>query len=317
MMAYVGFCALSAIVNPGVAQNLLGSPYIRLGSLGLIACIIIAWLTSAIREKALALYIYLLIAGLAVLSLPYTWLKFESLDRIGGLFAQPDILAALVGCGFLIGLRLNLSSKYKYLLWISQAFLGALILLTQTRSIVILIILIICIQIVLRRQWKMLAVIGVATLGIYTLVPGRLADQAYAQESLAYRWQLQTSALEIAATKPFGYGAGSLVNALDCQNLKGNLLAETCSEGFAFNSSHNVFLDRFLAVGWLGGLGFLSLVFLAIFRGIKNNNVFVWPLILIGGYYLTNVTHVVLELLLWIFIIQCLVSKLSRASASP
>ena len=83
----------------------------------------------------------------------------------------------------------------------------------------------------------------------------------------------------------------------------------TCRQGYFFNSSHNIFIDRVLAIGWLGGLAFLAIVMLAIYRGLRGKQelwVLGYAVALIGFYYLTNVTSVTLELLLWVLLMRCL-----------
>jgi O-antigen ligase len=94
--------------------------------------------------------------------------------------------------------------------------------------------------------------------------------------------------------------------------LQSPALQKTCHQGYFFNSSHNIFIDRFLAVGWLGGLAFLALAVLAIYKALRAQpevRIVGWALLLIACYYLTNVTNVTLELLLWVLILRGLYSK--------
>lgn len=316
---------LSAALNPNLAYNLLGAPYLRLGALGLLACPLIAFLLYKKTVGQITESLYLLILIAAFISIPYNIFKFQGMVRFAGIFAQPDIMASLLGCGLILGFGSKLRVRNSYLWLAAQTGLAVLLLLTQTRAVIVLVSLICLGGLIVAKQFKILVVtviliaFGVITLSYYG--SGRLNNPGYARQSLIYRWQLQSSAFGQAFTNPVvGYGPGNLADALECKRLNRPALQKTCNtDGYFFNSSHNVFLDRILAIGWLGGLSFIALFCLAVYRGLKNYkaNPFVWPLILIGGYYLTNVTHVVIELLLWIFMIYCLTYRPSRVSASP
>jgi O-antigen ligase len=145
---------------------------------------------------------------------------------------------------------------------------------------------------------------------LHYVAPGRLTNAGYAEQSIHYRLSLQDYALKASGRKPFlGYGPGNLADALRCPWLPAGPLQTTCHQGYFFNSSHNIFIDRILAIGWLGGLAYLGIVILAIYRGIRSKKEvrsMGYGLLLIGCYYLTNVTSLTLELLLWVLVVQCL-----------
>jgi O-antigen ligase len=305
-------CVLSVLVHPHLGYDLLGAPYIRLGTLGLLSCLGCGLVVSRLSPQRLITYLYIGISSCAILSIPYSLLRFHSLLRIGGLFAQADIFAVFVGCGLLLGARLlRLYPRWRYYCFASQGLLGGLLLLSQTRSVLFLLLLIYPLW---RRwsvrKWLLYAGIVVALLiSAQFLLPSRLTNVDYANQSISYRLDLQHAALDAGFKKPlFGYGPGNLADALDCRRLRAAALQKTCQQGYFFNSSHNIFLDRVLAIGWLGGLSYLVFVIMMVGRGLwsssDNHRLLACCALLIAGYYCTNVTSVCLELLLWVLLLQ-------------
>jgi O-antigen ligase len=315
---FATFCLISLFVNRHLGYDFFGAPYIRLGAAGLLACIGIGLLLTTIPRQRLLTWLYVIILGLSVVSVPYSWWHFHSLLRIGGVFAQADILACFVGCGLLFGLEmLSLYPQRRNILLSVHLFWAILLLLTQTRA-VLLIVIILCLLWELQKRrgdkFKRVALYGVAALlllgGLHSFMPNRLTNTAYASESIHYRLTLQGYALKASGQKPvWGYGPGNLADALSCSRLPAESLQITCRQGYFFNSSHNIFIDRVLAIGWLGGLAFLGVVILAIYRSLGSKRtvrILGYAVILISCYYLTNVTSVTLELLLWVLLLQCL-----------
>lgn len=316
---FAACCLVSLFVNPHIGYDITGAPYIRLGTAGLLASIGIGLLARTIPPQRLLTGLYLLISSLAVVSLPYSWLRLDSLVRIGGVFAQADVFACFLGGGLLLGLEVarQYPTRRKPIFCV-QGFLGLLLLLTQTRAVLLLVIIL---GLLWLWQTYNVSLIKLALCVISALLllgmlaqfaPGRLTNVAYASQSLHYRLTLQNQALRATRHSLWGYGPGNLADALDCEQLSGKQLQATCRQGYFFNSSHNVFLDRVLAIGWLGGLSYLALVLLAIYRGLRGSKevrIFGYALLLIAGYYLTNVTSVTLELMVWVLAARCLFSR--------
>jgi O-antigen ligase len=311
-------CVVSLLVNPHLGYDLLGAPYIRLGTAGLLSCIGIGLLAARREAKRLMVELYLLIIGLTILSVPYSWGRFHSLLRIGGVFGQADIMACVVGCGLLIGLGiLNLYPRQQRALLGMQAFLAVVLACTQTRAVLFLVIVLsIAWMLHNKRQksFKSMIYLGALLLllgGLHYALPNRLTNTAYASQSIQYRLTLQKYSLRSSQQHPFwGYGPGNLADALACSRLPARQLQASCHQGYFFNSSHNIYLDRALGLGWIGGLSFVAIVILAVYRGFrtaKELRVFAYVLVLISCYYLTNVTSLALELLLWIVLARCLV----------
>jgi O-antigen ligase len=321
--AFVLAGILSLAINPNKVYGLIGAPFLRLGWAGLVSCIGIALLIARLHLKKLSVHIYtgiLLLSLISVLSEP-----LASGDlRFGGLFDQASVLACTLGCAILLGWEImRLYDRYKNYILGSQAFLLVLLVWTGTRAVLGVVLALSFVwmyQNLPRKRFAMYLLLTAGLLlGFAALAPGRLTDRAYAKESLDYRLSLQNQAFEISLQKPLlGFGPGNLADALECRDLAEPELLKTCEKGYFFNSSHNIFLDRVLMVGWPGGLAYLSLIILAVYKTLRSRELKIAGLIiiLISLYYLTNVTHIVIELLLWVFLMQALAYKSSRASTS-
>lgn len=317
---------VSAFVNPNVGSNLIGAPLIRLGSLGLIACIGVGILSLDIQPKQLINWLYGIISLIAITAVPYYIFVFESVERIGGVFAQPDILAVILGCGVLLGFDVikKYPDKLQYL-GLVQIYMFILLLMTQTRVGLLLTLILSCVwiwqtQTNLKKR-QIYIIFGAFIILVFSLIsflPSRITDTEYAKTSVTYRINLQQSAIQQTYKKPItGYGIGNIADALDCRKLGDQSLQNSCNDGYYFDSSHNIYLDRVLGFGWISGIAYLFLVLLTLWRGFHKTTdirIFAYCGLLIALYYLTNVTSLTLELLLWVLLLQCLVhpSKPSR-----
>ncbi len=311
-------CLISTAVNPHLAYNLLGSPYIRLGSLGLLACIGCGLLLRQRVSQRFYLFIYGEILALGIVSIPYNLLYFHTLQRISGVTAQADITACLLGCGILLGLSLlHAYPQWRRQILVAQVFLAGTLVMTQTRAVLGL-VLILCVLWLIHIRWRpslkqallCFAIGSLIFISIVQFAPHRLTDATFASQSLEYRLSLQSYAWQASKEQPLvGYGPGNLADALNCGRLEAPQLQHTCHQGYFFNSSHNIFLDRLLAIGWLGGLSYALFVMLAIVRGLRVKPSMSGPVyaaILIAAYYFTNVTSIELELLFCILLCSIL-----------
>jgi O-antigen ligase len=322
-------CASSTLLNPHLWQGFFGAPYIRLGALGLLSCIGCGLLISRQKPQQIITALYCVVMLLGITALPYAIVVNNSPDRLGGVIAQASVLACFLGCGIILGWQLLAQyAQQRKLLIGSQLFLIILLVATQTRAVLGLVL---CISIIwtfqrfhaqlTRTQWVAATAVFATILCVgWQFIPARVRDISYAVESIEYRASLQLEAVASSSQRPlFGYGPSNLADALTCQQLESPSLQETCQEGYFFNSSHNIFLDRFLAIGWIGGSLFVLLAVAAIHRGsraAKEHRVLAYALLLICLYYLTNVTTLTLELLVWILLVTCLMlPRANRASA--
>lgn len=318
LVTIFGLSCVLGVWHSHLGYDLLGSPYIRLGALGLLSCVGCGLLVQRLQTRQLIAYIYSGISFVAIVSIPYTLLKFHSLYRVGGVLAQADIFACLLGCGILFGWwLLQAYPQRQKVLVASQLLLIGLLIITQTRAGLLLTILLSSYWMLSQKKrvsWRIavLAIIGtfVLVIGVHYLAPNRLTDASYASQSVTYRWHLQTAALHEAVQHPLlGYGPGNLADALSCQNLTSADLQHSCRQGYFFNSSHNIYLDRILALGWLGGLAYIGLVAYCLYHGLRarsEQRIMALSGLLIALYYFTNVTSVVLELLFWVLLLHSL-----------
>jgi O-antigen ligase len=315
LLAFIIPLLISLLVNPHKTYGLLGAPYIRLGATGFLACIGGGLLLRTIRAERLMVWLYGILLSVSLTAIPYNVLRFHSIGRIGGVFAQADILGIGSACGFLIGLALLGTYPHlkKYLI-VGQASLLLVLFLTQTRAALFLLGLVILVKLVTERRltiktcvlYGAISVVTISGLGLLSLQ--RLTNLSYANESLRYRLSLQGYAIEATLHKPLvGYGPGNVADALACPTLHTAQLQQTCREGYFFNSSHDIFIDRILAIGWIGGLSFVTLTILLVFIGLRRpseDTMFAYCALLIAGYYVTNVTNIEVELLLWICLLR-------------
>lgn len=303
-------CTVSWLVHASVL-NAFGGALARLGSLELLSAVGIGLALAHLPRQRLVTALYASIIVLALISLPYNLLTAHHLVRIGGLLHQPDFFAVIVGVGLLLGADVwQKAPKYRPYLAAGQAYLVIVLVMTQTRAVIALLLLLTLSGLWLsgltikRKTLLSLVSLALIAMGFFSLqavLPGRLTNGHYADQSVSYRLSLQGYAVKALPKKPpAGYGAGSLPQALPCRRLTTPALQATCHEGHYFDSSHNVYLDRLLALGWLGGLSFIGLVILALFKGSHQRNVFWYITLLIALYYLTNPTDLEIELLMWV-----------------
>jgi O-antigen ligase len=313
IILFIVACILSFLFNPHKSYDLLGSPYIRLGSAGLIACVGIGLLTARLKVRQLQLTLYAICLLLAVSSVPYSWLRIHTLYRPGGVFSQADILAVYMGVGLLIGLKLweEFKDRQKIVL-LCQLLLGLALILSSTRSVLILIVILAPLWLnyyvkswTIKRWLSYLVVMALLFGLLATFYHGRLDNIKYASQSLSYRYDLQSEALDSFKSKPIlGYGAGNLADALSCSKLKDIPLQKTCHQNFFFNSSHDIFLDRFLGLGLIGGLAYLCMVVILLKKSLvtPKASILGFAGLLVAFYYLSNVTSVTLEVLFMVLL---------------
>jgi LAS superfamily LD-carboxypeptidase LdcB len=226
-------------------------------------------------------------------------------------------LAAWLGCGFLAGLAvIRWYPQPRRAMVAGQALLLACILLTQTRAVIAaLAILSLVLAWKVMRSRRAVALAGTASLllalsfvPLFRLPGTQVNDSHYLDQSLTYRVHLESAALVLTHSMPVvGYGPGNLASILACATFQAPDLRHTCEQGFYFDSSHNIFLDRLLELGWVGGGLFLAVTLWALAKGFAARDeaahVAAAALVLIAVYYLTNVNSIELELLQFVLIV--------------
>lgn len=311
----IASCVVSIVVNRDLMLALLGEPNSRLGFLSLIASIVCAVLFSLYDVRKFLIGLYTVLCAVVVLSIPYSLLVFDDASRLPGLFSQSSIFACIIGASLILGFAMyEYYPKRKFLLLSLQIILGITLLATQSRSVT-LIIFVILIWLLQKRfnrfriaVMSLLLVLVAGTI-VQIIYPTRFTDAGYLQTSIDYRVMLQTEAAKHSHNRLlFGYGIGNIPSVLNCGSLQADQLQTSCSEGLYFNSSHNIYLDRVLEIGILGSISLILLVVLGIIRGLRSSHsryhLIALGLLLISVYYLTNVTHILLDLLFWILLVK-------------
>lgn len=327
LITYVAFCLLS-LIGRFSQVNLLGGALMRLGSLELISCVGIGLCLRQIDYTQLLRWLYISLATLGVISLPYSIHQAHHLVRIGGLLHQPDFLAVVLAVGFLLGIALwrHSSRRWRLLITLAQAYLLVTIFLTQTRAVILILFLVLLICLwqevgISRRTAIGTVILGLVllagSLGMRHVTDGRLTDESFASESISYRLDLQSYGVKAALHKPIlGYGAYGVTTALACSTLHADALLKTCQSHYYFDSSHNIYLDRFLELGWLGGISFVILVAGLLWYGFRRPSkvsMFAYGALVIALYYFTNVSGLEIETVFWIMLFRCLPPSKPRA----
>jgi O-antigen ligase len=213
----------------------------------------------------------------------------------------------------------------------SRALLAVILFLTGTRAVIAILVLTGLLMLLQSSlSWKrrvawstsIIVVVIIGAVATQNILAHRLTSGDLANQSLHYRFALQHFAVKASLHEPlFGYGPGSLSTPLACPTLHNPALQLTCHQGYYFDSSHNVFLDRVLALGWVGGISFSLFVLAALYKGLRTPGMkryCSYAALLIAAYYLTNPSDLTIELLFWVFLLQPYkLPSLSHASASP
>ena len=314
VVIYVGCCALNLLTHPSF-DTFFGTTMFRLGIPGLVACIGCGLALQGIQAKRLLVWLYATCVLLAATTIPYTLWTAGHISRPGGVFHQADFLGVWMGCGLILGCGLwQAYPAVRRWLIPPQILLVSIMALSQTRAVLVLLPIVGLVMIAqIQTSWQrrialagsMILVITLAVLSLAQLFPNnRVTDTAYSSESIQYRLSLQSFGAKASLHRPvLGFGAGNVSTALACLTLHNAALQKTCHEGHYFDSSHNIFLDRFIALGWVGGAAFLLFVALSLLKGLRRLDMeryFVYCALLLSLYYCTNVTSVSIELLLWV-----------------
>lgn len=323
IVVYVAFCFVSLLAHP-TFDNLFGTRLVRLGSLALVACVGCGVLLCTVTAKRLLLWLYGTCTLLAIITLPYTFLTAHHLSRIGGVFHQADFLAVWMASGIILGVAMwQTYPKYKRYIILCQLLLIGILFLSQTRAVIIvLVILLLAMAATASLGWQLRLALALGIAGVLTaggilsqaVLSKRLTNATYAGQSVSYRLDLEKAGLGAATKQPlWGFGAGGIPNALSCPHLHSTQLQKTCREGFYFDSSHNIFLDRVIALGWIGGVAYIGIIGLALYKGLCRTGIeriYTYGALLIGVCYLTNVTSLTLELLFWVLLMRAFTPKL-------
>lgn len=307
--------SLSLIIFSNNSLNNFGSYIYPIGSITILSFIGLSVFVSSVPRLSLIKYIFLSSLILALVCLVYSIFHSHNPlypERLSGIVFQPDILAAYIAAGFICSLGLIDSRQYdKQRLWLilSSAILFSTVYLTKSRTILAAVILLSVIFIGLKNIRIGLSIL-LTLLLLSILLIGYSHNLHKLNNIISYRSDIQLSASQRFFKNPFVIaGNYGLEKDLSCSNLvKYEALITTCNKGYSFSSSHNIFIDRTIEFGIIGGLAYVCLLFIAIYRymtsKISANKSIGIMLLLISIYYLTNVTSIELELLIWLCLID-------------
>ncbi|HWT56050.1 MAG TPA: O-antigen ligase family protein [Candidatus Microsaccharimonas sp.] len=239
-----------------------------------------------------------------------------SLARVGGAFHQPDLLAIWLVCGWIIGFGLwPQAKKQRWGMAATQTLLLVVIVLSQSRMALLLLIVISLVIAVRQLRGRLRTMAVLLTIGVtglvgssaYLIAPhNRVIDSGYSTQSIQYRLTLQSYGVHAVSYQPIvGYGPANIQTGISCLIIHDPALIRTCQQGYYFESSHNIFLDRFIGLGLLGGSAYIIAVGGLLYIGKRQIGIarYVWYAALaICVYYLTNITSVSIELLLWVLL---------------
>lgn len=311
------------LLGPQHAAILLGTAVDRIGALFLLSAIGMGLAIRKLERDVLVGSLYVTTLLLAAVSVLYNLLFLGSLVRLAGPLRQADVLAAWLGCGFLLGLSLyHRLPRYRVFIIAGQTLLLVTLLLTGTRAVIGIVPLLSVVYVWRygKSQQALAAVVVAACLLILVLFAGPGGTALLGQDA-QLRLHVQAAALHAISGMPLsGYGPGTIANIIPCQRFTSPDLLHVCSLHLVFTSTHNIYLDRLLAFGWLVWIPLLSVLCYGLWRGYRSRDPAILALAaavsLISLYYLTNVTSPELELLDWMLLICILFSDSPRMSST-
>ena len=268
------YALVSTVLLGGATWNTLFAPDMMwTGALSLMAIMLIAWLAAPRLDWQTVKLFFCFMAGTALLSLLYGAPEILEGGRLGGLVAQPNVLAIMLGSGLIAGLYTKEPMR------IGWRFFGVLsitlaIFLTQTRGVIVMVPLIVMPFAFMHTTIKRQYLVGLATLivVISCIAAPRLANIDRLTYGVTYRYDLASySTRYLQVMPPWGFGPGGLSNVVgEFYELPPSLEATILVDQKTPESSHIIFIDRFIEYGWLGGVSYLVVVGLFIAQAYKK-----------------------------------------------
>ena len=297
---------------------MFGGIYMQIGLISLLSLIGIC--INSIDKKIYLMFrgLFLSCIALSIFSFYFQSTIYGSVfsNRLVGPFFQSDILAIYLGVGFLagfifIGSLKNIKSKF--LFSIGESIIMAGIIFTQTRLVIILLLLISFIYLIyaLPKKIRLVSMIFLTVTAYLIISASIILRPNYGLSSLydstIYRFELQGAAISHSNSSFFiGKSVYGLSSDLECKNLnKFYELKQTC-KNFIFQSSHNAFLDHSIMFSYIVGLSMLFMSLYSIQKcllGSKHESKLVGLILtIITIYYFSNINSLELELVFWLLI---------------
>jgi O-Antigen ligase len=316
--------ALTLLVRPAPISGLIGVPHVHPSLLSLLSAVVLAYFAHlAFKPRLFLQYCHVTIIVWAVLNL-FSWATLEKFHgRLGFLDSQIIYASYLFMLGIVLAIWLRQRNMLsKKLALISISFLGFCLLLSQTRSAILLTV--IAVIILLRKRQldkKHFAIVGLAAVlsGVLASVYfTRLMDIPYFKESAAYRQQLVLSSFpQDKSQLLFGGGMQSIERNIRVNSLNFDLIWPDIQTGIRFESSHNYVADILVERGIATVLLLCIIIMYAFWCWAKNRNRLTNLYSLLLGvtcaYFFVNNINIQMEIILWICIVGLFVH--SRSSA--
>lgn len=307
------------LATSNTQSALFGHPLVHPCILSLLASVAIAlFVLSLDLRKTLTGVFYGTVAW-AVVNFIFWVANTKATMRLGFLDSQVIYAACVFAIGIIIGMwlyknRINRS-------WHTVGgigFLSVCLLLTQTRSALILLgaIMVWMFWSYYKRYLRLLAALSLGLVMLAVIMRGyfgRLYNMPYLVESAEYRLNLiQASVPKDKIKLLFGGGIGSIESNIHANGPAYPLLAQDTRDGIRFESSHNYFVDILVERGVIILGVFLWLIVLAL-RATKPNyspvGVVQKILLFIVSFLFVNNINIQMEMTLWVCLLVVLYSK--------
>ncbi|MCX6727207.1 MAG: O-antigen ligase family protein [Candidatus Saccharibacteria bacterium] len=309
LMLFMGISSVSLIFQSSLWQAFFGYPLVHPALASMFSSVCIGlWLTTLDRVSILKTAYYATLAWSSICFI--YWLQDDISLRLGFVHSQVIYAACLFALGGMLALwHFNNKTLPRIFVVSSGLFLFACLLLSQTRSALLLLIVYILFSnrqsILTHKKVSLLlaglAVMSVALSGLYF---SRLYNTGYLTRSVEYRMNLaQASFPSNDSQLLFGGGMGSIENNIHDNAPKYVLLEGDIKDGIKFESSHNYLVDIVVERGLLAALLFVFIVYQAIFAGLRLQSpadriIFDVYVFLLLFLFFNNI-NIQMEILLW------------------
>lgn len=284
----IGIIVISTILSRDVFATILGNTHHGDGSLLLISLIVFCILVFKRLELDAAFFkkMYIFLVTIGVLSLALGLLDISTTHRLGGIFQQPILAAVYAGIPIVLGCYLF---EYKHLskkiFFISEAFLLAILLLTQTRASIIYIFVFLIFWGIKNREVLYGSKITKKTLSITLMVisivvlagiPAFIRTFNFDRfvYGLTFRAQLISYATSHSEYIPItGLGkdnATNLISYEEYQKYPELIRKAIVTDNVTIESVHNYFVDIWLQFGYLGLLAVVFAITLALVNYLSS-----------------------------------------------
>lgn len=333
-IVFILLLGISTLFSINPANSLFGGWSYRIGSITIVAFLICGYFVKDVKSSFLSTLSFITATFLAIISIIMDFNILSMGSRLTGPIHQANVLAVILGIGLILGFSFyKTKSKYITLFTIvGQTILLLGIILTQSRLILGLTIisaLIVSIKVInkdffsnLTLYFKhkftpiiVIAFIAITGISSYTLSINASFNRIFSfgllETGVEYRIHLQEQGLKLLTVTPiYGWGTDSIIFVYNKYfELPKDIQSSYSEEGQNVDSTHNVFLDKFLELGIIGGSIYILLIATTLYHGAKNATTIEDKLILVTLVFFTvqsllNVTMVEQEIINWILIFK-------------